>query len=236
LRFRALLVGLAAALSLGCVSSGRRNAPGIVDPCVVLDSSYGGSGFSSPLAFVGKATIDANQYRVRGVVRLETQPPNNVFLEFSSSMLFGNRIEDFFCSVVDDTLRIVDRERGNYFEGAVAEQFLREQLSMDFAIQQTLAFVLGGHPRCARVDELVLDSRPKGGVLSGRTDGRPFRVEFSEDGRVAEVAWPVPADPVVKDRLRVEYEWAGDGPSGLKRMTIYLEEREWRCKLVATTN
>ena len=233
-------VGFAVVLSVGCASSGLRTAVDgsssrTGDACAVLDSSYGHSGFSDPLTFVGKVTIDANQYRVRGVVRFETQPPNNVYLEFNSSMLFGNRIEAFFCSVVDDTLRIVDRERGRYFEGEVAEQFLREQLSMDFSIQRTLALILGGHPPCGQVDELNVKPRSGGDALTGRADGRPFRVEFLPDGRVDEVLWPVPDDPTVKDRVRVEYEWGDAGSAGLKRMTIHLEEREWRCKLIATT-
>ncbi|MCK5406563.1 MAG: hypothetical protein KAJ37_03875, partial [Candidatus Krumholzibacteria bacterium] len=108
----------------------------------------------------------------------------------------------------------------------------REQLSMDFSIQRTLALVLGGHPPCGRVDELDVKSRSGGDALTGRTDGRPFRVEFLPDGRVEEVLWPVPDDSAVKDRVRVAYQWG----AGLKRMTIYLEEREWRCKLIATTN
>lgn len=236
LRFPAVFaVGLAAALSLGCASSGLRSGAHGGDLCAAFDSSFGHSGFADPMTFVGKAMIDANQYRVRGVVRFETQPPDNFFLEFSSSMLFGNRIENFFCSVVDDTLRIVDRERGHLFEGAAAEQFLRDQLSMDFSIQQTLALVLGGRPRCGEVDELSVKARPAGGVISGQTDGRPFRVTFLPDGRVDEVLWPVPGDTAIKDRVRAEYEWGRGGSSGLKRMTIYLEEREWRCKLVATT-
>jgi hypothetical protein len=236
LRFPTLFaVGFAVALSVACASGGLQTGPsGTGVACAVLDSSYGRSGFVDPLTFVGKATIDANQYRVRGVVRVETQPPNNVYLEFNSSLLFGNRIEDFFCSVVDDTLRIVDRERGRYFEGEVAEQFLRDQLSMDFSIQRTLSLILGGHPACENVDEL--NAKSGGSSLTGRTGGRPFMVKFLPDGRVDEVVWPVPDDPAIKDQVRVEYDWGEAGSAGLKRMTIHLEEREWRCKLSATTD
>jgi hypothetical protein len=107
---------------------------------------------------------------------------------------------------------------------------------MDFAIQQTLALVLGGHPHCGEVDELNVKSRPAGDVISGQANGRPFRVAFLPDGRVDEALWPVPDDTAIEDRVRAEYEWGRGGSSGLKRMTIYLEEREWRCKLVATND
>lgn len=180
--------------------------------------------------------VDANQYRVRGVFRLETQPPGSVFIEFSSSMLFGSRIEDFFCSIVDDTLRVVDRERGQLFEGQGAESFLREQLLMDFAIRQTLRLALGGYPDCEEISELEVSTKSDGRVITGRTEGQSFKVEFATDKRLERVLWPIPDDLDIRDRLRVDYEWADSPGLGLKRMTILLEEREWRCKLVVTTN
>jgi hypothetical protein len=207
------------------------------DRCNVLDSVYAHSGLERPISLTGKATVDANQYHVRGVVRLETKTSGDIFFEFASSMLFGSRVEDFFCSIVEDTLRIVDRERGQIFVGQAAEEFLVESLAMDFGVRESLALVLGGHPRCGEIDELKIDSRPGGAVVSGRTLGEPFRVEFSEDGSLNQVQWPIPDDPNMGDRLRVEYDWepTSDGPMGLRQMIIYLEGREWRCKLVSTT-
>jgi len=231
-----LTVGLALGLCVGCASGGLRTATNGADDCALLDSSFTLSGFTKPLVFAGKATIDANQYRVRGVVRLETEPPGSVYIEFSSSMLFGSRIEDFFCSIVDDTLRIIDRERGQFFEGESAERFLREQLLMDFAIRQTLKLALGGYPDCTEISELEINARSDGRVITGRTEGQSFRVEFAPDERLERILWPIPDDPDIRDRLRVDYEWA-DGPGAvLKRMTIFLEKREWRCKLIAVTS
>ncbi len=109
LRWARLVVGAAAALSFGC-SAGLRTVTDRDDLCAVLDSVYARTGLETPINFTGKATVDADQYRVRGVFRLETNRSGDIFFEFTSSMLFGNRIEDFFCSIVADTLRIVDRE------------------------------------------------------------------------------------------------------------------------------
>jgi hypothetical protein len=203
-----------------------------------MDSCSQRSGFGEPVVFVGKATVDANQYHVRGVVRVETTAAGDVFLEFSSSFLLGSRVEDFFCSVLGDTLRIVDRERGRVLEGAAAEQFLREELAMDFSVREALGLALGGRPDCSRIDGVEVRSSSAGRVVSGRAWEKPFRIEFAPDHRVGRAVWPVPGDSELEDRLRIDYEWAS-GPDGaplLTRLVIHMEEREWRCKIVSTTD
>lgn len=206
--------------------------------CAVLDSCYRHSGFDEPLTFVGKVTVDANQYQVRGVVRCETNAAGDIFIEFSSTFLLGSRVEDFFCSVTGDTLRIVDRERGRLLEGPKAEAFLRDELAMDFAVREALRLALGSRPDCDHIDAVEVKNSATGQAVSGRAWLRPFRLDFSSDRRVARAVWPVPGDADLKDELRVDYEWkrGDDGASRLSRLTIHLEEREWRCKLVSTTS
>ncbi len=181
--------------------------------------------------------MDANQYHVRGILRFETTASGDVFLEFTSSFLLGSRLEDFFCSLLGDTLRIVDRERGRMLEGLAAEEFLRDELSMDFGVRQALLLALGGRPRCEDIDHVEVRGDSGGRVVSGRVGDESFRTEFDSEHRVGQVDWPVPGDRTLKDRLRVDYEWkvSDGGRAELKRMVIRLEEREWRCKLVSTT-
>jgi hypothetical protein len=138
---------------------------------------------------------------------------------------------------VNDTLRIVDRERGQIFEGSAAEQFLSEQLAMDFGVGTALALGLGGRRGCDDIDEVILRSGSGVDVVAGRVRGEGFRVEFLPDGGpIRKVLWPVPDDPSMGDRLKVEYDWrpTSEGPMALRQIIIHLEEREWRCKLVST--
>lgn len=230
--------GLVAALGMGCGAGGFRSVEGGERQCALMDSLFANAGLQEALTFVGKAQVNANQYQVRGVVQLETDSDGDVYFEFRSSMLFGNRIEDFFCSIVDDTLRIVDRERGRIFEGRDADRVLAEDLGMDFDIRRALELALGGHPECSEIRELAIKPGATGQALSGRLDRGTFRVDFSPTGRIDRSEWPVPGDVAQDDRLRVEYEWNAESGAAvpLERMVIHLEKREWRCKLTSTTD
>ena len=127
----AWLLALIIAVTSGCATSGGTPTPSI---CAQFDSFYAHSGFEAPLTITGKATVNANQYQIRGIIRAEFHPFGDVYMDFSSSVLFGSQIEDFFLSLVSDTLRIVDRERGQIYEGEQAAEFLREALAMDFDV------------------------------------------------------------------------------------------------------
>lgn len=122
-------------------------------------------------------------------------------------------------------------------EGSAAEEFLRDELSMDFGVRQALVLALGGRPHCEAIDHVEVREASGGRVVSGRVGDQAFRAEFDSERRVGQVDWPVPGDRTLKDRLRVDYEWkvSAGGRPVLKRMVIRLEEREWRCKLVSTT-
>jgi hypothetical protein len=205
--------------------------------CAVMDSLYEDCGFGDSLMFVGKATVDANQYQVRGVVRLETDSAGNVYFEFRNSLLFGSRVEDFFVSLVDDTLRIMDRERGRLFVGRDAEQVLAEDLGMEFDVRQALDLVLGGHAACAEISDLEINP-DGGGEIRGHVEGSGFRVDFEPSGRIERAEWPVPGDASMDDRLLVDYEWKYNSHKVLRldRVVIHLQEREWRCKLASTSD
>jgi hypothetical protein len=181
------------------------------------------------------ATVDAEQLRMRGKIVLDVRAPRELVFEFTSTMLFGHEREDFVFSVSGDTLRIIDREHGAYYEGADAEDFLADSFETDFDLPQMLSLALGSRPPCDELTDLSFDVRSSGEtVCSGRRFGKPFHVNFAEeDRRIREVEWPVRSERYSSDRLRVGYDWAAGGGEGrvLDGLVLALEVREWRCKI-----
>ncbi len=208
-------------------------------PCAAFDSLYAHSGFEKAVTLKGKAVVDADQFRVRGFVKLQVEPTGDVVCEFASSVFFGGHVEDFVLSIVADTMRIVDRERGQYFEGDRAEDFLGESLRMGFGVRRTLGLALGGRPGCEEVDGLQIVTGRRGEVrVRGRVDGRGFELEFSANRRrLIRAVWPVAGGPL-GDRLTLKYDWdeSAGGSLQLREVVMQLEEREWRCKLIAASN
>lgn len=182
--------------------------------------------------------MDADEQRLRGKFSLGVEPTGDVVLEFASSFLFGSQREDFAFSVVSDTVRVIDRERGEYFEGEEAEAFLAEVLDVQVGIRETLHFALGGRPSCGDIEDIRMDRGSDVIRFEGRTDSKPFRVEFdAQTMRLRRVAWPVRLEQRTGDRLDVSYQWdrTPDGQARLKRIVMTLEKRPWRCKLDGVT-
>jgi hypothetical protein len=178
--------------------------------------------------------VDANQFRMRGQILLESRSAGDIVFEFTSTVLFGHDREDFVFSLVSDTLRIIDRERAAYFEGEDAVRFLAESLEADFDVPQTLELAFGSHPPCGELSEVRYDVESSGEVVCrGTRFDKPFRAVFGrEHGRLEEVDWPVRSVRYGGDRLHVDYEWrTGGGGQTLSGVVLWLEEREWRCKI-----
>jgi hypothetical protein len=220
--------------SVGCGSKAIRNA-NEPSACVFLDSLYGGSGFEEPLSLNGKATIDAKQKRVRGKIGIEARSPDEFVFEFTTSILFGSQREDFLFSYAADTLRIIDRERGEYFEADDAERMLRELLETDLAVPRVVSLALGGRPTCDEMDDLGYELGSNGRVVfKGLYGGEPFRVVFAADHRrLKELTWPLVSNDRAVDRLRVVYDWrtTRGGIVELSEVVMSLETKEWRCKI-----
>jgi hypothetical protein len=218
--------------SFGCATSvTQRDTP---QNCVVLDSMVAHSGLEGHHVMSGKATVDANQYRLNGKIRIERMTARMIVVEFTSTMLFGTEREDFWFSMSGDTLRILDREHGNYFEGEEAASFLRDVLAMDFDIPPALYVAFGGAPACPEVDRLAMQLKRRGeAAFDGRIDGSPFQVVFGGRRLVSEIHWPVFGDEGFRDRLQIVYTWEEDrnSPPALRGMVLTLEDHEWRCKL-----
>ncbi len=240
-RFRAairiaMFVFIAGAFGLaaGCGVKTTNDAP---DRCALLDSLFGSSGFGTPVVVEGKATVDANDYHMRGKIRLDARAPGDVVFEFASSILFGNRREDFLLSLHADTVRIIDRERGAYYEGSEAEEFLAESMGTDFGVPTMLFLALGGHPSCDELSDVRITTGRDGNVVcTGKHLGERFRVVFEGRGpKLKSAVWPVRSERYRDDRLEIDYRWEdGDGGAPvLKEIVMWLEIREWRCKIKA---
>ncbi|UCG50975.1 MAG: hypothetical protein JSW58_12340 [Candidatus Latescibacterota bacterium] len=220
--------------SLGCGSKAIRLGTERT-VCSVLDSLYRTSGFEKPLTLHGKATIDAKQRRVRGKIRVDARPPDQFVFEFTSSILFGSQREDFVFSLVADTLRIIDRERGEYYEADDADRMLREMLETDLAIKQVVSLATGGRPSCDDMTDLGFRMGSKGRVVfTGRYGGESFRVVFAAGHRrLEEITWPLLLEGRAADRLRVIYDWEAtkEGNVALRGIVMSVETKEWRCKI-----
>lgn len=222
-------------LSFSCATT--RPRPTEASGCAVLDSLLASSGLGSPVSIAGHATVDANQFRMRGKILLEASGAGHIVFEFTSTVLFGQAREDFVFSLSSDTLLIVDRERGAVYEGEEAVRFLAESLEADFDVPQALSFAFGGRPPCSELSEIRCGARASGAVsCEGDRFGKPFRAVFGEKGgRLEEVEWPVRSDRYGGDRLRVQYEWTADGGvDSLSGVVLSLEVRGWRCKIRAS--
>lgn len=227
--------GVCVSALVGCGSESVRSVGGGEAACVLLDSLYERSGFERRVLVQGTATVDANQYKMRGQVRLDCRSPNEIVFEFASTVLFGTQREDFLLALQADTVRIVDRERGAYYEGDEAEAFLSEALEADFGIARSLPLALGAQPPCGEIDDISFSMDSVGGVVcTGKRFGERFKVVFGADhSRLEKVEWPVRCARYGVDRMRVEYTWQSDGRGGmvLSEIVLRLEEREWRCKI-----
>jgi hypothetical protein len=182
---------------------------------------------------VGQATVDANQYRMRGKIRLDARAPGQMALEFTSTILFGHEREDFVFSLAGDTLRVIDRERGAYHEGDDAREFLAQSLTGDLDLSQGFLLTLGGHPPCGDLSHVRIETSRDGRIVcAGERLGEDFRAVFGDGRRLETVVWPVRSEEYGTDRLRAEYEW--DGGARLVGLVLSLEKREWRCKIKAS--
>jgi hypothetical protein len=234
---RVAFVALAAVL-LGWGCSSRSVVSDRERSCRAFDSLYATSGFDNVQHLVGSATVDADQHRLRGKVDLRVESNGDIYLDFTSTILFGARREDFFFSLVNDTLRVVDRERGAYFEEENAEAFLSESLGMAFGVREALGLAMGHPPACHALRELEMRGGESGEVrFDGRVVDADFRVIFGASGRrLQELNWPVQLDDG-EDRLKVTYDWkmGEDGRFALRQVVMWLEYREWRCRLTSAS-
>lgn len=187
---------------------------------------------------MGRATVDADHHRFRGKMVLSMETNGDVIVEFTSSVLFGSQREDFVFAVVGDTTRILDRERGQFYEEEAAERYLGESLGIDFDVAEVLRLALGGYPACESLRDLGVRTNSSGRVtLDGHVGGEPFRAVFRDgDGRLHEVSWPVFLRSGERDLVHVSYDWGDPGVPGPSRLVIRFERREWRCRISQITS
>jgi hypothetical protein len=180
------------------------------------------SGLRDPILSRGKVTIDANQYRVRGRYILTIDEDLNVTFEFNSSTLAGSHVEDVVVSMYQDTLRVLDRERGSYYEGKDVEQRVQESSDIAVIAAEVVRRIAGQIPPCSDLSDIDLgDER-----VRGRSSGYPFEISF-RDGLVSSARWASPF-PDENEHLELSYRWEDQKLDGL---TIFMPGQRWRVKL-----
>ena len=229
------IAGIVCWLAAGCASTGggrQHLGPGT---CASLDTLYQDTGFSSPLKMSGKATFDIEQYQVRGQFTLSATPAGDFVFELSSSLLFGSRREDVVISVADGFLRVLDRERGRYYEGAEVDRLLRRNLELNIDTADLISFLLGGALPCHSLNHTVLSySRDGQVVFTGLLEQRPVKIVFgAAAGRLVQFEWPLMFTKGRADQLRADYKWRLDssGRPELTELVVKIESRGWRIKL-----
>ena len=173
----------------------------------------------------GHARLDVEQFRFRGRFLLELTAEGDATIEFSGSTLFGGHREDMLVSLVDDTLRVFDRERGRFYEGVALDDLIWEgtQTHADWAL--VVAEILMVRRRCEGITGLVFD----GDGVQGLEGGEPFRIVLTKEMRVGRATWTDPIrDGTFSDRLEVEYDWS---EGTLEEITANLPARGWRFRL-----
>jgi len=125
-------------------------------------------------------------------------------------------------SLMSDTLRVLDRERGRYYEGDEVERLVESGThtpgDWTLALSRILASGCGG----------VAAAGKDGDGLAGTAEDGPFELE-SEDGRITAATWPNPAPgDTFKDRLEVRYRWRNGALNGIE---VLLPTRGWRVRL-----
>lgn len=192
--------------------------------CSSLDSALATGGLEEGLAMDGRVTIDAEQYRVRGRFTLTLSAQGDLVFEMTSTTAIGGHREDAVFSFFADTLRVLDREHGRYYEGVDVDAMVSDALGADLDVAELVRRVTARPLDCARLEALRL--RRDG--LDGRIDGGAFEVGFRA-GRIASAVWPLPrTDRAGRESLSAAYSWRGDRLTGL---TLWVPEERWRIRL-----
>jgi hypothetical protein len=172
----------------------------------------------------GHATFDVESYRVRGQFRLDLAANGDAVLEFSGATLLGGHREDAVISLSSDTLRVLDRERGHFYEGEDVTRMIESGTGThgDWLLALRRALASG----CPGMETVTVGESG----LSGSGAGGPFSLRL-EGGRLVEASWPNPApSETFRDRLDVSYRW---DKGQIALLEARLPARGWRIRLEA---
>jgi hypothetical protein len=193
------------------------------DACAQVDSFFARA-FPRPLEMRGRATFDVESYRVRGRFVLRAMPDGDAVLEFGGATLLGGHREDVVVSITDDTLRVLDRERGRYYEGEDVERLVES------GTHTAGAWAIGLRRVLADGCGAVVSVRAVEDGLEGKAEDGAFELETDKE-RLTAATWPNPApEDTFGDRLEVRYRW---GNAGLLGIEALLPTRGWRVRLEA---
>jgi hypothetical protein len=221
-------VATAAALAfLGCVPRAQRTgAPATAASCRALDSLLARGGLRGAPTMRGRVTIDVNEYRVRGRFTLTVSEAGDAVFEFTSSSVGGR--EDAVVSFYADTLRMLDRERGAYYEGPGVDSLVSEAAGFHVNAAEVVRRVIGVPPPCRRLSDLRVEDSGESAVVGARLDGRDATVRLA-GGRTRSCEWPAPFTGTARaERLAVSYRWQGEAAA---EVTVSVPGLRWRIRL-----
>lgn len=206
--------------------------PRLPSDCLALDSVLTSGGWGTPITMAGKITVDVKQYRLRGRFDMTADARGNLSFEFAGGAALGGVSEDVVLSCYQDTVRVLDRERAVYYEGAEVDSLILAGTGLGIDVARFVGLVVGRRPACDLFETVSVSPAGRVWYVAGRMDGTIFRAEF-DGGRMTKAYWPALFNGRVDDRFLVTYKWdaGADGVIFLDELVIFLEERRWRVKL-----
>jgi hypothetical protein len=200
------------------------------EACALVDSALVHSGLRDGLGMHGRVTIDVNQYRVRGRFVMTLSAGGDLTFDIASTTMIGGHREDAVLSFYADTLRVLDRERGRFYQGRDVDRLVREGVDAPVDLAELLRLSTARTPACARLTGVEVRRGKAALELRGQLDGRDFELRL-EGGRLTRAVWPLPlAGRSREERVEASYQWA---EKRLRRLTVYVPGRRWRVRLIA---
>jgi len=197
--------------------------------CASLDSTLARGLPALPRRSSGRSTFDVADYRVRGHYTLTVRGRDAIAFQFEGTMLMGGHREDVAVSLMDDTLRVLDRERGAYYVGPDVDAMIEKGTGVGGAWVDAIREVMGFSPGCTDRVEMRSDREH----VSGLIDGGAF-VLTTDGAHLLESSWPDPtASRTFSDRLEVRYDWKAGRLAGI---TASLPRRGWRIRLAVDSS
>jgi len=177
------------------------------------------------LAMSGRVTIDVNQYRVRGRFHLYISAKGDVTLEYTSSGVMGGGREDAAFAFASDTLRVFDREHGDFYEGDDVVELVAGATERRIDVAALLRRITARPVDCDGTE--FRPERATGG--KGTWNGGEFRLRRDPaTNRLLEASWHLAS---LDADAEITYRW--DGPDRLTGLTVEVPAYRWRIRLEA---
>lgn len=132
------------------------------------------------LSITGKARLELNQYRVRGICRIHYLPPDNLRIDFRHSSLFGAYKEDASIFIRAAHMAIFDRERGTFFDRDSSLAIIDRHIGFRLYPDDLICALTLTSPDCSTIGSLEMRSSEDEWQLVCEWRGRHIEIRGKE--------------------------------------------------------